>query len=157
MKCWHPAQVDLVDADGLAECSRLIRGINSEAMLLQTEHSSAGVASLLNQGIYSQDTAVANSKLSKWSAPVSSVSQWEADSHASDSGQSASGPASRKKDVLHSSGSASKSAQHVGAAEEHPEEHRHSSRVSTMAIRPSSPLQLSRWGLCMMYTRNDCQ
>ena len=127
--------MDLVDADGLAECSRLIRGINSEAMLLQTEHSSAGVASLLNQGIYSQDTAAANGNLSKWSAPVSSVSQREADSLASDSRRSS---------------SASKSAQHVGAAEEHPEEHRHSSRVSTMAIRPSGPLQLPRWGLCIL-------
>ena len=141
---WHALQVDIVDAEELEDCSSLIRSINADATILPTQHSSVDVASLLHQGIYIQDTASADSSPakqdldapSKWSrAGITMSASRQAESHGPSLDHSA--------NALHSS-SAHKSTQHAHKLPQYSGDHSHTSRVSTMAIRPSGPVPLQR-------------
>ena len=139
---WHAAQVDLVDAVELAECSSLIRGINADVKITHTQNSSVKVARLLNQGIYNQDAATAAASHSVQA--LQRPSKWDR----AEKSASASREASSHREHLNhngdSSSAAPRSAQQAHKIQQQPGQHSHSSRVSTMAIRPSSPVPLQR-------------
>lgn len=148
-------------ADGLAECSGLIRSMNADAPIVRTQHSSVKIASLLNQRIYTQDAA---SAASSHTVPGLSLpsKRYKADRSASASKAPESNrPAiDQSVDASHSSSSTSISAQNANKSQQGSGEHNHTSRVSTMAIRPSGPVALQRcvnthastvWQRCILH------
>lgn len=141
-------QVDLVDDQSLSDCSHSISSINSDASILQTRHSAVDIASLLNQGVYSQEAAPGRSSRieRQLKSSASSVPQQSADRVSGGSLETShvGGPASNIPEVLHNSSSATASSQQFGAADSHSTEPSHTSRVSTVAIRPSGPVSLER-------------
>ena len=137
-----------MDVDSLAECSSLIRRMNADATILQTQHSLVNIASLLHKGFYNQDAGSAASSHAAQDANAPSIRPRE-DRSASASTQGASHSASldHSGDGVQGSFSASASVQQARRFQLDPEGHRHTSRVSTMAIRPSGPVPLQRCAL----------
>ena len=142
----HAVQVDLVDVVRLAECSSLIRSINADATIQHTQQSSVNVTSLLNQGVYSQDAASATSSraVQHLTAPAL-YHKADMSAHRSREAESSVSPQISNGDAVNSSSSVPRPAQRATAVRHDPEEHSHTSRVSTMAIRPSGSVNLQRY------------
>lgn len=142
----HAVQVDLVDADRLAECSSLIRSINADATIQHTQQSSVNVTNLLNQGVYSQNAASATSSCAVQHLTAPALYH-RADMSARGSREAESSTRLHigNGDALHSSSSVPRPAQHATAVRHDTEVHSHNSRVSTMAIRPSGSVNLQRY------------
>ena len=134
-----------MEADELAECSSLIKGINADAVIVQTQNSLVKVASLLNQGIYNQEAASASSR--NFMQGLERPLKWDKAEQSAADGREVKDhneSLNHNGDALHSSSAAPRSAQHAHKLQQDSGEHSHSSRVSTMAIRPSGPVPLQR-------------
>ena len=138
-------QVDLVDAEDLVECLHMIKGINSDAAIMQTQHSSVHVTRLLNQGVYRQDSAFSDSSGTvhlKSSTSASLTAEREANGRAK---------ASSIRGQQDGGSSYGSSPPHLSAQERadphhHSEKHQggHTSRVTTVALHSSGPVPLQR-------------
>ena len=138
-------QVDLVDAGDLAECLDIIMGINSDAAIVQTQHSSVPVTRLLNQGVYCQESALGT--FSGVTQLKSSTSAGLAARREADGKAEASRTRGQQNcDSLNDSSPPHLSAQEHEAPHHHSEEHHggHTSRISTVALHPPRPVPLQR-------------
>ena len=134
-----------MDAQELAECSDMIMGINSDAAIMQTQHSSVPVTRLLNQGVYRQESALGT--LSGDTHLKSSTSaSLAAHRKANGKAEASSTRGQQDSDSLDGSSPPHLSAQEH--ADPHPdsEEHHggHTSKISTVALHPPGPVPLQR-------------
>lgn len=136
--------MDLVDAQDLAECSDMIMGINSDAAIMQTQHSSVPVTRLLNQGVYRQESALGT--LSDVTHQNLSTSAKLAAQREANGKAEASSTSQQNGDSLDGSSPAHPSGQQHAGPHHHSEERRggHTSKVSTVALHPPGPVPLQR-------------